>query len=374
MPHIINTQRHSSIDHDRPIRPSIRPVRRIRLPPRLQGGAQLRPLPQRVRQEHPHAHGLQCPARRPGVPRGDPVPALGYNLQRRQGHDHREGRRRPLSADAEERARERGGPRRDVGGVQVLLPRSREDGHKEGRRAPRPRPGGLRQGALRDPALRQGAHRARRDRLLRAGGDVRRPARGALKGHQGEDGVPLRRRVRAEDPLRVQVPPVQVRALRVQGRLHQDNSGPRRVHFKEPPAGGVRGGLQGHRQRPLRQQDAHHIGHREDRRRHGQRRSRAALQALLGREAGDDHCLQPAVPLPAGHPGDHRRARDIAPRLLAAEALRLLLGHLPHQGHPDDRRHAFPPDDPRQVGPGGGAEAGRCASTSRATTSPTRSA
>jgi len=370
----MNIQRHPVCAHDSPICPSIRPVRRIRLPPRLQGGPELHPLPQRVRQEHPHAHGLQRPPRRPGLPGGDPLPAPGHHLQRREGHDHREGRQRPLRADAEERAGERGRPRRDVGRLQVLLPRAREDRHQEGRRAPGPRPGVVRQGALRDPPLGQGAHGARGDRRIGPCRDDRRPARGALQGHQGEDGVPGGRRVRPQDPLGIQVPPVQVRAVRVQGRLHQDNRGPRRVHLQEPPAGGVRGGLQGHRQRPLRQQDPHHIGHRQDGCRHGERRRRPTLQAVIRREAGHDHSLQPALPLPAGHAGDHRRAGDIAARLLAAEAVRLLLGHLPHQGHPDDRRHAFPPDDPRQVGPGRGAEADRCASTCRATTSPTRSA
>ncbi len=221
----MNIHWHPDPAYDRPKRPSLRPVRRIRLPPRLQGGAQLRALPQRLREEHPDAHGLQRPARRPGIPRGDALPAPRHNLQRRLRHDHREGRGH-ARADAEERARERRGAGRDVLGLQVPLHRPGEDRDQEGRRPPGPRPRGLREGALGDPPLRQGAHGASRHRRFQARGDVRRPARGAVQGHQGQDGVPGRRGVRPQDPGGIQVPALQVRAIGVQGRLHQDHRGP----------------------------------------------------------------------------------------------------------------------------------------------------
>lgn len=184
-----------------------------------------------------------------------------------------------------------------------------------------------------------------------------------MQGPQGQARFHQGRRVRARHPRGSQIPPVQIRHR--QGP--QGLRGPRMLDIglrrQELPPGRVHNHLQGHRQRHLHQQD--HPGERErqDRHRHEQRHRPPAAEALVRREADPDPVLRHSLPRAPELRRYHRRARDIAPRELAAEARGLLHGHLQGQEHPDDRIHTFAADHPRQVGSRQGAEARGCASS-----------
>ncbi len=184
-----------------------------------------------------------------------------------------------------------------------------------------------------------------------------------MQGPEGQAGLHQGGGIRTRHPSRFQVPPVQVRHRQGQEGVR----GPRMLRLglrgQELPPGGIDHHLQGHRQRHLHQQDHHGLGDREDRHQDEQRHVPPAAEAVLGREADPHPVLRHTLPRSAELRSHHRRAGDLAPRELAAEARRLLHGHLQGQGHPDDRVHPLATDHPRQVGSRQGAEARRCASS-----------
>ena len=184
-----------------------------------------------------------------------------------------------------------------------------------------------------------------------------------MQGPQGQARLHQGRGFRARNTRRQEVPPVQVRDSQGPQGIRGAGQLPRRLRREGLHPRRVRHHLQGHRQRHFPQQVRHRLGHWQDRGGDEQQHHPAAAEAVVRREADPHHVLRSALPRPPGLHRHHRRTGDLAPRMLAAEARGLPARHLQGARHPDDRRNAFAPDHPRQVGHGQGAEAYQCASS-----------
>lgn len=349
--------------HEDKVSHRLEALQRVRLHRGPVPGPHVRPLAKRSREEHPHEDDLRRPPRGRRIPSEHAVHQDGRRLRRRRGPGHPEVPGRDAGADEEERRGRRPDARRHGLDLRLPLHPAGEAGHEEGRRPPGPHARGLRPGAGRAHKVRQGAQGAPPAPPRRRPRDDRRRPGVLVQGSEGQARLREGRRLRAGHTVGEEVPAVQVRHRQGQGGVRGAGLLHRRLHRQELHPGRVHNHIQGHSQRDLPEQEGGRLRDREDRRVHEQRDRAPAPEAVVRGEADPDHVLRPALPRAPGLRGDHRRARNLAPRVLAAEDRRLPPQHLQGARHPDDRRHPLPPDRARQVGQGKGAEAGRCAST-----------